>query len=195
MAIQIITHPQETLSQKDGAQAYVLAVSYSAGEFIAHGTAIVYGGAAVCGYASAGCYKALTSGSGVLGLLCRDGDCTNEVTVAKEALDATQRGIDQVQKVIDSFGDQVIAKGMKIKVPGVGSTDVDVVLTGSRFIEVGGPAKAYKMSEFGTQLKVLSEYAKLQQGQAYFYYAEGTPQAAIDLAMKWFGKDNVIPIP
>ena len=102
MAIQIITHPQETLSQQDGARAYVLAVAYTTGEFVAHGTAIVYGGAAACGYASAACYKALTSGSGIVGLLCRDGDCTNEIQAGQRTIDFVSNQINRINHIMDS---------------------------------------------------------------------------------------------
>jgi hypothetical protein len=43
MALTIISHPEETMSQEGGTRAYTLAVTYTAAEFIAHGVLIVYG--------------------------------------------------------------------------------------------------------------------------------------------------------
>jgi hypothetical protein len=77
----------------------------------------------------------------------------------------------------------------------VGSTDIDVVLKGNRFLEVGGEGKAKNLADFGTQMKTLAEYAKEQGGQAFFYYDSGSPQEALDVAIKWLGTSNVLPIP
>ncbi len=104
-------------------------------------------------------------------------------------------GMNRVQRVVTHFGREVVETGRKITVKGVGSTDVDVVLTGKRFIEVGGPSKGFNLGEFGTQLRTLKSYAEKEGGTAYFYYDVNTPQRVIDLAMKWLGKTNVKPIP
>ncbi len=107
-------------------------------------------------------------------------------------------GATRVQKVVDHFGDEVVATQKIIKIPGVGSTDIDVELTGNRYIEVGGPAKGASkdaLSKFGGQLRKISIYAQQQGGKAYFYYDAGTSQEAIDLAVRWFGEGSVFPLP
>jgi len=107
-------------------------------------------------------------------------------------------GANREQQVANHFGNEVVNRNRLIRVPGVGSTDIDVELTGNRYIEVGGPAKGASnaaFSKFGTKLKVLTAYAKQQGGQAYFYYEPGTPQQVIDFAAKRLGAGNVIPIP
>jgi RHS repeat-associated protein len=93
MAFTIISHPSEVLAQEDGARAYALAVAYTTGEVVAHGTLLIYGGALACGYASAACYQALTSGSGILGLACSDGDCSNEANAASATLDRASQAV------------------------------------------------------------------------------------------------------
>jgi RHS repeat-associated protein len=108
------------------------------------------------------------------------------------------RGGARVAQVSRLFRGQVLARAMKVKVPYVGSTDIDLVLTGKRFVEVGGPSKGLtndQLSKFGSQLTVLREYARQQGGEAYFYYARGTPQQVIEQAKRFLGPDNVLPIP
>jgi hypothetical protein len=101
----------------------------------------------------------------------------------------------RVQRLVKHFGKAVVSTSVKIKVPGVGSTDIDVVLTGKRLIEVGGPGKNINPSHFGRQLHILSEYARGEGGSAFFYYDVGTPPNIINLAKKWVGEANVKPIP
>lgn len=104
-------------------------------------------------------------------------------------------GAARVQQVVDYYGSDVAAVNETISVPGLGSTDVDVVLSDNTYIEVGGPAKALDSSKFGRQLQKVASYAESQGGTPMFLYAPGTPQSAIDLAVKWFGPENVGPIP
>jgi RHS repeat-associated protein len=104
-------------------------------------------------------------------------------------------GDQRLQRVLKHFGLEVVDWNRKVNVPGLGSTDIDVVLTGKRFIEVGGPAKGFKMADFGRQLQKLKAYADQEGGQAFFYYDVGTPQNVINLAAKWLGAGNVLPIP
>ncbi len=77
--------------------------------------------------------------------------------------------------------------GRRVRTP-YGSTDIDVVLRDGTFIEVGGPAKALNLSKFGQQLQRVQYAAQQAGGRAVFMYDDGTPQAAIDLARKWFGE-------
>jgi hypothetical protein len=104
-------------------------------------------------------------------------------------------GAARVQRVVNHFGREVLETNRKVTIKGVGSTDIDVVLTGKRFCEVGGPSKAGDLGSFGAQLKKLKAYADQEGGTAYFYYDANTPQRAIELAMKWLGRNNVKPIP
>ena len=119
---------------------------------------------------------------------------------AREAAETADRvaseavGSSRVQRVVDQFGDQVVETGRPVAIPGMGSTDIDVVLIGNRFIGVGGPAKASNLAKFGQQLQRVAAYAGSQGGRAFFYYEEGTPQAAIDLAERWFGPGSTSPI-
>ena len=59
-------------------------------------------------------------------------------------------------------------------------------------ISVGGPAKARDLAKFGAQLKVLKTAADDSGVPAKMYLEEGTPQEAIDLAIRWLGKENVV---
>ncbi|WP_322756556.1 hypothetical protein [Frankia sp. Cas3] len=76
-----------------------------------------------------------------------------------------------------------------------GKTDIDVVLRDKTFIEVGGPAKAQNLAKFGQQLQRVAWAANNVGGRAMFMYDSGTPQSAIDLAIKWFGAGGARPIP
>jgi hypothetical protein len=81
--------------------------------------------------------------------------------------------------------------GLKITMPGVKSTDVDVIGGSGEYIAVGGPSKANNLSGLGASLKVL-KYAADQQGvPAQAWFELGTPQAALNVAAKWLGWDNV----
>lgn len=124
-----------------------------------------------------------------------DGDNT-EGNLGGALLNSGEVGAARVQQVVDNYGDDVLEVGRQIKIPNVGSTDIDVVLRNNTFIEVGGPSKAWDLSKFGTQLKLLTEYAKsVENGRVIFHYAPGTPQSVIDLAVRRLGESNVLPIP
>ncbi|MEU3503656.1 hypothetical protein ABZ726_23860, partial [Streptomyces hundungensis] len=85
------------------------------------------------------------------------------------------------------------AKGQDIKIvmPNVGSSGLDVIGPNGEYVYVGGGAKAHKPSKFGTALKI-NKYAADQAGvKAIYYLADNTPQAAIDQAKKVFGEENV----
>lgn len=114
---------------------------------------------------------------------------------ARNANAARLVGDTRVQRVVEHFGEEVVETGRQIKVKDVGSSDVDVVLTGKRFCEVGGPSKGFNLSNWGKQLKTLKSYADQEGGSAYFFYDKNTPLQVIELAVKWLGRNNVRPIP
>jgi hypothetical protein len=90
MALTIVTHPEETFKQEDGARAYVLASAYLVGEGTAHVVAAVYGGIAACGLASAACYKAVQGGVGCILTNCVD-KAQRAVTAVEGALPAASQ--------------------------------------------------------------------------------------------------------
>jgi RHS repeat-associated protein len=156
-ALTVVQSEQTTLDQK------VLAGSYIAAEGTAH-AALAAGTGLLAGIYS---FQTVEAIIGIGEAACADGDCKNDFIAATKVIDAAQTGIDRVERVVNSFGNQVFEKGVNIKVPGVGSTDFDVLLTGNRYIEVGGPEKGMTpdaFSHFGRQLQVLSEYAKINSG-------------------------------
>ena len=106
---------------------------------------------------------------------------------------AANVGAARAQQVADLVGGKVA--NQPITVPGVGSTDIDVIAGDGSLVEVGGPAKALDLSGFGTQLKVLSAYGQSIGQPVKFYYAPGTPESVLKVAAKWLGSDNVVPIP
>jgi hypothetical protein len=81
--------------------------------------------------------------------------------------------------------------GLKITLKNIGSTDVDVIGRMGEYIGVGGGAKGWDLGRFGKQLQVLGGVAKLVGVQAQYRFDKGTSQEAIDLAIKWLGKENV----
>jgi hypothetical protein len=128
----------------------------------------------------------------------RDAERTAEEatpTASRQTNAAQTLGEARVQRVVAHFEREVVETGRRIKVKDVGSSDIDVVLTGKRFCEVGGPSKGFNLSDWGKQLKTIKAYADQEGGTAYFYYDKDTPRQVIELAMKWLGKNNVKPIP
>jgi hypothetical protein len=115
-----------------------------------------------------------------------------DTIAAKTASEAV--GGSRVARVAAHFGKDVIEQGRAVTTP-YGSTDIDVVLRDNTFIEVGGPAKAVNLAKFGQQLQRVAWSANEAGGRAIFYYEPGTPQVAIDLAVKWFGEGGARPIP
>ncbi|WP_230941382.1 beta strand repeat-containing protein [Burkholderia diffusa] len=81
--------------------------------------------------------------------------------------------------------------GEKVAVPGLGSTDIDVVGGNGNLIAVGGPAKANNLGKLGQELRIYQTIANQRGVSAEAYFAEGTPQSAINLATKILGADNV----
>jgi RHS repeat-associated protein len=107
--------------------------------------------------------------------------------------DAAAVGASRVAQVLSELGDDVVAVGLKVITP-YGNTDIDVVTKSGQYIEVGGPAKGLKLAQFGQQLQRVAWYAGEQGGTAIFRYAQGTSEAAIKLAEKYFGAGNARPI-
>nr|WP_321839589.1 hemagglutinin repeat-containing protein [Paraburkholderia bannensis] len=81
--------------------------------------------------------------------------------------------------------------GEKVAVQGMGSTDIDVVAPNGDLIAVGGPAKANNLGKLGQELRIYQTIADQRGVSAQVYFAEGTPQPAINLATKILGEENV----
>ncbi|NML31347.1 hypothetical protein [Paraburkholderia antibiotica] len=81
--------------------------------------------------------------------------------------------------------------GEQVAVKGLGSTDIDVVAENGDLIAVGGPAKANNLGKLGTELRIYQTIADQRGVSAQVYFAEGTPQSAINLATKILGESNV----
>src|SRR5207245_207458 len=72
------------------------------------------------------------------------------------------------------------------------STEVDVLGKAGEYIGVGGPAKGRSLADFGQKLSALKDAAKQVGTTAKYYLELGTSQAAIDLAKKILGDNNVV---
>jgi filamentous hemagglutinin len=81
--------------------------------------------------------------------------------------------------------------GEQVAVLGLGSTDIDVVAANGDLIAVGGPAKANNLGKLGQELRIYQAIADQRGVSAQAYFAEGTPQSAINLATKILGAGNV----
>ncbi|RST03459.1 hypothetical protein E2C00_32790, partial [Streptomyces sp. WAC05374] len=84
-------------------------------------------------------------------------------------------------------------KGQDIKIvmPNVGSSGLDVIGPNGEYVYVGGGAKAANPSKFGKALKI-NKYAADEAGvKAVYYLADNTPESAIKQAKKVFGDENV----
>ncbi|MGW2695492.1 hypothetical protein ACWC3Y_27350 [Streptomyces sp. NPDC001296] len=98
--------------------------------------------------------------------------------------------------VADLIGGKV-AKGpngqdIKIVMPNVGSSGIDVIGPNGEYVYVGGGAKAANPAKFGKALKI-NKYAADEAGVPAIYYldASNTPESAINQARKVFGVENV----
>jgi hypothetical protein len=104
-------------------------------------------------------------------------------------------GLSREQYVARATGGQV-ARGpdgqdIKITMPNVGSSGIDVIGPNGEYIFVGGPAKAKNPADFGKKLRI-SKYAADEAGVAAIYYLdETTPASAIAQAKRIFGENNV----
>ena len=76
-----------------------------------------------------------------------------------------------------------------------GSTDIDVVAANGDLISVGGPSKAGNLGNLGRELRIYQEIATQRAVSAHAYFAEGTPQSAIELAQQILGPRNVHVFP
>jgi hypothetical protein len=80
---------------------------------------------------------------------------------------------------------------IKITMPNVGASGIDVIGPNGEYIFVGGAAKAKDPSKFGRSLQI-SKYAADQAGvPAIYYLDEGTPVSVIGQAKRVFGDNNV----
>ncbi|MEF9387377.1 hypothetical protein V4890_17395 [Ralstonia solanacearum species complex bacterium KE056] len=81
--------------------------------------------------------------------------------------------------------------GEKVAVPGLGSTDIDVVAPNGDLVAVGGgPAKANNLGKLGQELRICQAIAGQRGVSAQAYFAEGNPQSAINLVTKILGEGN-----
>ena len=100
MALIIVQSDQASASDR------IVAGAYITGEFVAHGTAVVYGGITACGLASAACYTAITGGTAA----CADGNCTNEAQIVSQTVQnapkVIQQGGDQAEQIVTNLSGQ-----------------------------------------------------------------------------------------
>jgi hypothetical protein len=111
------------------------------------------------------------------------GNAGQDLGAAREAIVAEMTG--------GTVATDVNGQGMLITRPNVGTTDVDVIGPNGEYIAVGGGAKAMNPAKFGKSLSILKWAAGEAGVPAQYYFAEGTPQSAIDQATKALGADNV----
>lgn len=108
---------------------------------------------------------------------------------------ANSIGLSREQHVAQMTGGQ-LARGpdgqdIKITMPNVGSSGIDVIGPNGEYIFVGGAAKASNRSKFIQKLHI-SKYAADQAGvPAIYYLDEKTPGSVVDAAKRIFGDDNV----
>lgn len=102
---------------------------------------------------------------------------------------AAARGLKREARVAELVGGRVSREPIKTR---FGASDVDVIGPAGELIAVGGPSKAKNLSKLGSHLKVLEEAAAQRGVAAKAAFERGTPQSAIDLAVKKLGRDNVI---
>jgi hypothetical protein len=108
---------------------------------------------------------------------------------------ANSIGLSRERHVAQMTGGQ-LARGpdgqdIKITMPHVGSSGIDVIGPNGEYIFVGGAAKASNRSKFIQKLHI-SKYAADQAGvPAIYYLDEKTPGSIVDAAKRIFGDDNV----
>ncbi|MFD4943091.1 RHS repeat domain-containing protein [Streptomyces sp. NPDC058409] len=133
-----------------------------------------------------------SGGSAVVG----SGAVAGSAAAAARGAEAAALGLRREQYVADLIGGVVAkdAKGqdIKIQMPNVGSSGLDVIGPKGEYVFVGGGAKARKPADFGKALKI-NKYAADEAGVPGLYYldASNTPESAIKQAQKWFGVENV----
>ena len=120
------------------------------------------------------------------------GAATNSSNTGNGGAAANAVGAAREQAVADLV--QGTRSGEIIRTP-AGSTDVDVTDAAGNLYAVGGPAKARNLGSFVQSLTIYSQTAATRGVDAYFYYAEGTPQSVINAAAKVLGTNFVKPIP
>ena len=78
-----------------------------------------------------------------------------------------------------------------VTVPGMGTTDIDVVAKNGDLVAVGGGAKARDKGNLGRVLRIYQAVANERGVKAKAFFAKDTPKEIIDYAGKVLGKDNV----
>src|SRR5207302_10152332 len=81
--------------------------------------------------------------------------------------------------------------GRLVTRPGVGKTDIDVIGGDGSYIQVGGPAKAFKPADFGRHLSILKWKAQQDGVGAQAWFEEGTPENVLKIARRMLGPENV----
>lgn len=126
----------------------------------------------------------------------RTGDGTTAADAETSgANSANSVGLNREQHVAKLTGGQ-LARGpdgqdIKITMPNVGSSGIDVIGPNGEYIFVGGAAKAGNRSKFIQKLHI-SKYAADQAGvPAIYYLDENTPGSIVDATKRIFGDDNV----
>lgn len=102
--------------------------------------------------------------------------------------EAVARGAEREARVAELVGGKVSREQIRTR---FGGSDIDVIGPKGELIAVGSPAKANNLSKLGTQLKVLEEAAAMRGVPAKAAFEKGTPQSAIDLAVKKLGAEDV----
>lgn len=123
-------------------------------------------------------------------ILNNGGDDGVQQSASKSSGDAArltgQEREERVAKIVNGS-----TSGEKVAIPGMGSTDIDVVAPNGNLIAVGGPAKANNLGKLGQELRIYQAIADQRGVSAQVYFAEGTPRSAINLATKILGEGNV----
>ena len=97
-------------------------------------------------------------------------------------------GAEREQRVADQVGGR--RSGEQVSTTR-GSTDIDVVAPNGDLIAVGGPNKAGNLGNLGRELNIYKEIAAQRGVSARAYFAEGTPDTALNLARRILGESNV----
>src|SRR3990172_5885361 len=81
-----------------------------------------------------------------------------------------------------------------VDVAGLGKTDIDVISRAGQWIQVGGPGKAASaraLDKLEQEITRVSQAARQAGVPVQYYFANGTPEAALALARGLLGPENV----
>jgi len=114
------------------------------------------------------------------------------------AADTTELGKAREQAVADLIGGTVVNDREVEAVTSTGNKEiirVDVIGPNGELVLVGGPGKAKNLDKTRQLLVQLSRVAQALNLRPIAAFAEGTPQAILDLAAQKLGQGNVITFP